>query len=138
METLDRIRVATLQYFIRPVSTFEQVQEQVEGLAKTAADYKCHLLVFPEYFTTQLEPASGFEYVSQPPLFMTDPTIDANAHNHLQKVDIQNIIFLGQTAKVGLGKSTIYPISVRPGKQSSGILLEPTVQSGVPTTMTLK
>lgn len=51
---IDRIRVATLQYFIRPVEAFEQFQEQVAGLVETAADYKCHLVVFPEYFTTQL------------------------------------------------------------------------------------
>jgi len=50
----ERIRVATLQYFIRPVQTFEQFRDQVEGLVETAADYKCQLLVFPEYFTVQL------------------------------------------------------------------------------------
>lgn len=54
MEKFDRIRVASLQYFIRPVASFEQFQDQVAGLVDTAADYKCHLLVFPEYFTTQL------------------------------------------------------------------------------------
>ncbi len=54
MEPLDRIRVATLQYFIRPVESFERFQEQVEGLVETASDYRCHLVVFPEYFTTQL------------------------------------------------------------------------------------
>ncbi|MEO8636958.1 MAG: carbon-nitrogen hydrolase family protein [Gemmatimonadales bacterium] len=51
---MERIRVGTLQYFIRPVSTFDQFREQVEALVETAADYKCHLLVFPEYFTVQL------------------------------------------------------------------------------------
>ncbi len=51
---MDRIRVAALQYFIRPVTTFEQFRDQVEGLVQTAADYKCHLIVFPEYFTVQL------------------------------------------------------------------------------------
>jgi predicted amidohydrolase/GNAT superfamily N-acetyltransferase len=54
MQTLDRIRVASLQYFIRPVETFDQFQEQAAALIETAADYKCHLVVFPEYFTTQL------------------------------------------------------------------------------------
>jgi predicted amidohydrolase len=56
METMmpERIRVASLQYFIRPVQTFEQFREQVEALAETAQDYKCRLLVFPEYFTVQL------------------------------------------------------------------------------------
>ena len=52
--TRERIRVASLQYFIRPVQSFEQFRDQVEGLVETAADYKCHLLVFPEYFTVQL------------------------------------------------------------------------------------
>jgi predicted amidohydrolase len=50
----ERIRVASLQYFIRPVQSFEQFRDQVEGLVETAADYKCHLLVFPEYFSVQL------------------------------------------------------------------------------------
>jgi predicted amidohydrolase len=51
---VDRIRVASLQYFIRPVQTFQQFADQVTALVETAADYKCQLLVFPEYFTVQL------------------------------------------------------------------------------------
>jgi predicted amidohydrolase len=51
---MKRIRVATLQYFIRPITSFEQFRSQVAGLVETAADYKCHLVVFPEYFTLQL------------------------------------------------------------------------------------
>lgn len=51
---LDRLRVATLQYFIRPVRTFDEFRDQVESLVETAEDYKCRLLVFPEYFTVQL------------------------------------------------------------------------------------
>ncbi len=51
---MDRIRVASLQYFIRPVKTFDQFRDQVEALVDTAVDYKAHLLVFPEYFTCQL------------------------------------------------------------------------------------
>lgn len=51
---MERIRVGALQYFIRPVTTFDQFRDQVEALVETAADYKCHLLVFPEYFTVQL------------------------------------------------------------------------------------
>ncbi len=51
---MDRIRVAALQYYVRPVSTFDQFRDQVESLVDTAADYKCHFLVFPEYFTVQL------------------------------------------------------------------------------------
>lgn len=51
---MDRIRVASLQYYIRPVERFEQFADQVESLVWTAKDYKADLLVFPEYFSTQL------------------------------------------------------------------------------------
>jgi predicted amidohydrolase len=51
---MERIRVAALQYFIRPVESFDQFRDQVEALVETAADYDCHLIVFPEYFTVQL------------------------------------------------------------------------------------
>lgn len=50
----ERIRVATLQYLIRPIETFEQFAAQVMGLVETAVDYKCRLVLFPEYFTLQL------------------------------------------------------------------------------------
>jgi predicted amidohydrolase len=51
---LERIRVAALQYYIRPVQTFDQFRDQVEALVETARDYDCHLMIFPEYFTIQL------------------------------------------------------------------------------------
>lgn len=51
---MDRIRVASLQYYIRPVTTFDEFRSQVKSLVGTAADYKCKLIVFPEYFTVQL------------------------------------------------------------------------------------
>lgn len=51
---MSRVRVASLQYFIRPIERFEQLADQVEGLVETAADYKCQVVVFPEYFTSQL------------------------------------------------------------------------------------
>jgi predicted amidohydrolase len=51
---VDKLRVASLQYFIRPVDSFDQFRDQVAGLVETAADYDVRLLVFPEYFTIQL------------------------------------------------------------------------------------
>lgn len=51
---MDRLRIATLQYLIRPVESYDDFRRQVEGLVETAADYRADLLVFPEYFTTQL------------------------------------------------------------------------------------
>lgn len=51
---MNRIRVASMQYFIRPVRTFDDFRAQVDALIETAADYDCQLAVFPEYFTVQL------------------------------------------------------------------------------------
>ncbi len=51
---MERLRIASLQYFIRPVQTFDQFRDQVQALVETAADYKAQLVVFPEYFTVQL------------------------------------------------------------------------------------
>jgi len=51
---MERIRVASLQYYVRPVDRFEAFRDQVVALVDTAADYGCRLLVFPEYFTVQL------------------------------------------------------------------------------------
>jgi predicted amidohydrolase len=48
------LRVAALQYFIRPVDSFESFAAQVSAVVATAADYKARLVVFPEYFTVQL------------------------------------------------------------------------------------
>lgn len=51
---MNHLRVAALQYYIRPIESFEQFRAQVKGLVDTAADYDVRLLVFPEYFTIQL------------------------------------------------------------------------------------
>jgi predicted amidohydrolase len=51
---MNRVRVASLQYYIRPVKSFDEFAQQAEALVETAKDYKVKLLVFPEYFTVQL------------------------------------------------------------------------------------
>lgn len=51
---MERIRVASLQYYFRPVASFEEFRDQVVSLVETAADYRTRLIVFPEYFTCQL------------------------------------------------------------------------------------
>lgn len=51
---VEKIRVASVQYYIRPVESFDQFRSQVGALVQTAADYGCRLVVFPEYFTVQL------------------------------------------------------------------------------------
>jgi len=51
---MSRLRVVSMQYFIRPIQTFDEFCDQVAGLVETAADYDARLVVFPEYFTLQL------------------------------------------------------------------------------------
>lgn len=51
---MNSMRVAALQYYIRPVKSFDDFALQVEALVETAKDYKVKLLTFPEYFTVQL------------------------------------------------------------------------------------
>lgn len=51
---MSHFRVASLQYFLRPVATFEAFADQVASLIETAADYRAKLVVFPEYFSVQL------------------------------------------------------------------------------------
>ena len=49
-----RLRVAAVQYFLRKVQSYQDFVDQVAGLVETAADYRCRMVVFPEYFTLQL------------------------------------------------------------------------------------
>jgi predicted amidohydrolase len=51
---MPRLRVASAQYFIRPVKRYEEFEDQVTGLVQTARGYGARLVVFPEYFTIQL------------------------------------------------------------------------------------
>lgn len=51
---MSRLRIGSLQYYIRPVKSFDEFASQVEAFAETAKDYKVQFLVYPEYFTTQL------------------------------------------------------------------------------------
>jgi predicted amidohydrolase len=50
---MKRLRVAALQYYIRPVDSAEQFRDQVTALVETAVDYEAQLVLFPEYFTIQ-------------------------------------------------------------------------------------
>src|SRR5690625_6156888 len=48
------IRFAAAEYFVRTILAFEQFEDQVSAVVDSAADYRCRLLVLPEYFTLQL------------------------------------------------------------------------------------
>lgn len=51
---MERVRICSAQYYFRPIKKLTEFRDQVEALVETAADYKCRVIVFPEYFTAQL------------------------------------------------------------------------------------
>lgn len=48
------LRVASVQYEMRPVRSFDEFATQCEFFIDTAAEYRCDFLLFPELLTTQL------------------------------------------------------------------------------------
>jgi predicted amidohydrolase/ribosomal protein S18 acetylase RimI-like enzyme len=50
----EPIRLAVVQYEIRPISSFEEFAKQCEFFIDTASEYKADFILFPELFTTQL------------------------------------------------------------------------------------
>lgn len=50
----SRIRIAAMQYLLRPINRFEDFATQVEFFVRSAREYRSHFVVFPEYFTMQL------------------------------------------------------------------------------------
>jgi predicted amidohydrolase/GNAT superfamily N-acetyltransferase len=49
-----RVRIAALQYLLRPIKSFQDFATQVEFFVRSAQDYRSQFVVFPEYFSTQL------------------------------------------------------------------------------------
>lgn len=63
-QTTRRVRIAALQYLLRPIGSFKEFATQVEFFVRSAKDYNSQFVVFPELFTTQIltylnEPAPG-------------------------------------------------------------------------------
>jgi predicted amidohydrolase/GNAT superfamily N-acetyltransferase len=59
-----RVRIAAMQYLLRPISRFEDFATQVEFFVRSAKEYSSQFVVFPEYFSMQLlsylrEPSPG-------------------------------------------------------------------------------
>jgi predicted amidohydrolase/ribosomal protein S18 acetylase RimI-like enzyme len=50
----DSVRVATVQYQQRRISSFEEFERQVTYFVDVCADYRADFVVFPEFFTLQL------------------------------------------------------------------------------------
>lgn len=51
---LSRVRVASVQYRMREIASFEEFARQVEFFVDTASNYRADFLVFPEMLTNQL------------------------------------------------------------------------------------
>jgi predicted amidohydrolase/GNAT superfamily N-acetyltransferase len=51
---ISRVRIAAIQYLLRPITRFEDFTTQVEFFVRGAQEYGSHFLMFPEYFTMQL------------------------------------------------------------------------------------
>lgn len=50
----NRVRVASVQYEMRPIDGFDAFAKQCEFFVDTASDYRCDIVVFPELLTNQL------------------------------------------------------------------------------------
>jgi predicted amidohydrolase/predicted N-acetyltransferase YhbS len=49
-----RVRVASMQYLLRPINCFEDFATQVDFFVRSARSYRSNFVVFPEFFTMQL------------------------------------------------------------------------------------
>ncbi len=49
-----RVRVATVQYQMRSIASFDEFATQCEFFTDTAAEYRCDFLLYPELLTNQL------------------------------------------------------------------------------------
>jgi predicted amidohydrolase len=49
-----RVRIAAMQYLLRPITRFEEFATQVEFFVRSAREYGSQFVLFPEYFTMQL------------------------------------------------------------------------------------
>jgi len=56
-----RVRIAAVQYLLRPIASMEDFVHQVEFFVHSAKDYKAHFVLFPEFFTMQL-----LSYINEP------------------------------------------------------------------------
>ncbi len=54
MRPVQIVRLAAVQYQMRPIASFEEFERQVTFFVDTAGDYRCDFVAFPELLTTQL------------------------------------------------------------------------------------
>jgi predicted amidohydrolase/GNAT superfamily N-acetyltransferase len=56
-----RVRIAAVQYLLRPIASFADFAHQVEFFVRSAKDYHANFILFPEFFTMQL-----LSYINEP------------------------------------------------------------------------
>jgi predicted amidohydrolase/ribosomal protein S18 acetylase RimI-like enzyme len=56
-----RVRIAAIQYLLRPIACFDDFAKQVEFFVRSAKEYRAHFVLFPEFFTMQL-----LSYINEP------------------------------------------------------------------------
>jgi predicted amidohydrolase/GNAT superfamily N-acetyltransferase len=49
-----RVRIAAVQYLLRPIASFADFESQVEFFVRSARAYRCHYVLFPEFFSMQI------------------------------------------------------------------------------------
>jgi predicted amidohydrolase/ribosomal protein S18 acetylase RimI-like enzyme len=49
-----RVRIAAMQYLLRPIGSFQDFATQAQFFVRSARDYGSHFVLFPEYFSMQL------------------------------------------------------------------------------------
>jgi predicted amidohydrolase/GNAT superfamily N-acetyltransferase len=54
VQPVQQVRLAAVQYHMRPIESYEEFERSVEFYVDTASDYKADFLLFPELFTIQL------------------------------------------------------------------------------------
>ena len=55
-DRVSQARVGAVQYRMRPVTSFEEFEEQCTYFAELGADFRCDFLLYPELLTNQLIP----------------------------------------------------------------------------------
>jgi ribosomal protein S18 acetylase RimI-like enzyme len=72
-----RVRIAAIQYLMRPITCFEDFVRQVEFFVRSAKEYKANFVLFPEFFTMQL-----LSYINEPAPALAVRRLAGMAHKY--------------------------------------------------------
>lgn len=76
---MRKVRIACIQYQLRPIQDFKAFEDQVTFFVDSAEDYDADLVLLPEFFTTQLmsflperEPVNAIRHLAE----YTEPVVE--------------------------------------------------------------